>query len=105
MKAMAMAIPDAEATGSSMRGYRVVGRVQGVGFREWTRRTAERIGLVGSVRNRPDGSVEVQASGTEDALGRLEAMLEKGPPLARVDRVERLSPEPAMPSTGFRVLH
>ena len=91
--------------GNSMRGYRVVGRVQGVGFREWTRRTAERMGLVGSVRNRPDGSVEVQAAGSEDALGRLEAMLEKGPPLARVERVERLSPEPAMPTTGFRVLH
>jgi acylphosphatase len=100
-----MATPDAQASGSSMRGYRVIGRVQGVGFREWTRRTAERIGLVGSVRNRPDGSVEVQAAGSEDALGRFEAMLEKGPPLAKVDRVEPLSPEPAMPTTGFRVLH
>jgi acylphosphatase len=100
-----MGTPDGEASGSSMRGYRVVGRVQGVGFREWTRRTAERIGLVGCVRNRPDGSVEVQAAGSEDALGRLEAMLEKGPPLARVERVERMSPEPAMPTTGFRVLH
>jgi acylphosphatase len=100
-----MGTPDGEASGSSMRGYRVVGRVQGVGFREWTRRTAERIGLVGCVRNRPDGSVEVQAAGSEDALGRLEAMLEKGPPLARVERVERMNPEPAMPTTGFRVLH
>ena len=100
-----MGTPDGGASGSSMRGYRVVGRVQGVGFREWTRRTAERIGLVGSVRNRPDGSVEVQVAGSEEALGRLEAMLEKGPPLARVARLERLDPEPAMPTTGFRVLH
>jgi acylphosphatase len=100
-----MGTPDGETSRAPMRGYRVVGRVQGVGFREWTRRTAERIGLVGSVRNRPDGSVEVQASGSEDALGLLEAMLEKGPPLARVEKVERLTPEPAMPTTGFRVLH
>jgi acylphosphatase len=57
------------------------------------------------VRNRPDGSVEVQAAGSEEALGQFEAMLEKGPPLAKVERVERLSPEPAMPTTGFRVLH
>jgi acylphosphatase len=100
-----MSTPEAVASGSSMRGYLVIGRVQGVGYREWTRRTAERIGLVGSVRNRPDGSVEVQAAGSEDALGLFESMLEKGPPLARVERVERVSPEPAMPTTGFRVLH
>jgi acylphosphatase len=49
--------------------------------------------------------VEVQAAGSEDALGELEVMLEKGPPLARVERVERLTPEPTMPTTGFRVLH
>jgi acylphosphatase len=100
-----MDAPDGAASGASMRGYRVIGQVHGVGFREWTRRTAERIGLVGSVRNRPDGSVEVQAAGSEDALGELEVMLENGPPLARVERVERLTPEPTMPTTGFRVLH
>ena len=100
-----MSATEGRATGSIMRAYRVTGRVQGVGFREWTRRTAERIGLVGSVRNRPDGSVEVQAAGSEEALGRLATMLQKGPPLARVDRVEPLPPEAGMPSTGFRVLH
>ena len=87
------------------RAYRVTGRVQGVGFREWTRHTAERMGLVGSVKNRPNGSVEVQATGIEEALDRLERLLEKGPPLARVDRVEPMPPDPGMPSTGFRILH
>jgi acylphosphatase len=57
------------------------------------------------VRNRPDGSVEVQAAGSEEALGRLATMLAKGPPLARVDRVEPLPPEPGMPSTEFRILY
>ena len=100
-----MGVPDPEGSGRPMRAYRVVGRVQGVGFREWTRRAAERIGLVGSVRNRPDGTVEIHAAGTEDALGELEALLEKGPPVARVDRVERLTPNADMPRTGFRISH
>jgi acylphosphatase len=88
-----------------MRAYRVAGRVQGVGFREWTRRTAERLGLVGSVRNLSDGSVEIQASGTEDDLRRLEEALHEGPLAARVDRVESLTPDANMPRSGFRVLH
>jgi acylphosphatase len=83
----------------------VVGRVQGVGFREWTRRTAERLGLVGSVRNRPDGSVEVQACGSEESLIGLEEALPRGPLAARVDRVEKLTPDAGMPRSGFRVLY
>ena len=100
-----MSASDGRAPGAVRRAFRVTGRVQGVGFREWTRRTAEGIGVAGSVRNRPDGSVEVQAAGSEEAMGRFETMLAKGPPLARVERVETLSPEPGMPSTGFRILH
>ena len=88
-----------------MRAYRVVGRVQGVGFREWTRRTAERLGLVGSVRNLPDGSVEVQAAGSEEGMRRLEEGLQRGPLAARVDRVEALTPAGGMPRSGFRVLY
>ena len=83
----------------------MVGRVQGVGFREWTRRTAERLGLVGSVRNLPDGAVEVQATGSEEGLRRLEEALPRGPLAARVDRVESLTPDAGMPRSGFRVLY
>jgi acylphosphatase len=89
----------------SARAYRVVGRVQGVGFREWTRRTAKRLGLAGSVRNLPDGSVEVHARGSEDVLRSLEEALREGPLAARVDRVESLMPDAAMPTSGFRVLY
>ena len=85
------------------QGYRVVGRVQGVGFRMWTRRTAERLGLAGSVRNLPDGSVEVRAAGTEDALRQLERALREGPPASRVERVETLSPTADKPRSGFRI--
>ncbi|MEA5155558.1 acylphosphatase [Raineyella sp.] len=46
----------------------VHGHVQGVGFRFWTERQAARIGLVGWVANRPDGTVEVLAQGTHDQV-------------------------------------
>lgn len=70
-------------------GFRVHGRVHGVGFRWWTRRTASRLGLSGSVRNLPDGTVEVRARGTGEALRELASLLQRGPSSARVRRVER----------------
>lgn len=73
----------------SVAGFRVHGRVQGVGFRWWTHRTASRLGLSGSVRNLPDGTVEVRARGTPDAIRELESRLQRGPSSARVRRVER----------------
>jgi acylphosphatase len=89
----------------AMRAYRVVGRVQGVGYRDWTRRTAERLGISGSVRNLPDGSVEVQAFGSGEDLRRLEEELRRGPWASRVERVEATTPDPSMPTSEFRVLH
>jgi acylphosphatase len=86
------------------RGYRVFGRVQGVGFRQWTRRTAEHLGLSGTVRNLPDGSVEVMARGGAGALTRLEAGLERGPLAARVQRVERLDTVTDGRAEGFRIV-
>ena len=81
------------------RGYRVRGRVQGVGFRWWTERLARRLGVAGSVRNEADGSVVVIAWGGVEALSKLEAELGKGPAGARVDAVERLA-DPAPPAPG-----
>jgi acylphosphatase len=86
-----------------VRGYRVSGRVQGVGFRWWTRRTARALGLTGLVRNLPDGSVEVQAGGSPEVLDRLEAALHEGPPAARVERVERIPADPRARTTGFDI--
>ena len=57
----------------------VAGRVQGVGFRYFVARTARGLGLSGYVRNLPDGTVEVAASGDRAALESLAALLEKGP--------------------------
>jgi acylphosphatase len=65
------------------------GLVQGVGYRWFVWREAERLGLRGVVRNLPDGSVEVIAEGVTEALDRLERALSQGPSVARVDRVEK----------------
>ena len=82
----------------AQRRYRIEGRVQGVWFRESTRREAAPRAITGHAVNLSDGSVEVFACGDELALDRLEAWLNKGPPLARVARVERLEdPEELVP--------
>ncbi len=85
------------------RAYLVHGRVQGVGFRWNTVHTARQLGLAGTVRNRPDGSVEVHASGEPGALDRLRAWLEHGPPAARVESVEEITAHGELPGE-FRVV-
>ena len=55
-------------SGWQQRGFRIRGRVQGVGFRWWTRGRASDLGLRGTVGNRPDGTVEVHAVGDVDTL-------------------------------------
>ncbi|HEX9582598.1 MAG TPA: acylphosphatase [Gemmatimonadales bacterium] len=71
----------------------VSGSVQGVGFRWFVARHARRLGLTGSVRNLPDGRVEVSAFGPELVLQALERELRKGPLSARVDDVEKSDTE------------
>jgi acylphosphatase len=87
-----------------VRAFRVTGRVQGVGFRWWTVRTAEEAGVGGTVRNRADGSVEVKAAGPAGSVERLRAALEHGPATARVEGVEEEEPDPNTNRTSFRVV-
>jgi acylphosphatase len=72
----------------------VHGTVQGVGFRFSTEGEADRLGVDGFVRNRPDGTVEVEVEGAPEAVGHLLAWLEDGPAGADVTRVdvEELAP-------------
>lgn len=70
------------------RQYRVVGRVQGVGYRYFALREAETLGVSGHVRNLPDGSVEVNAEASPDALARFEEKLRSGPSFSRVEGLE-----------------
>jgi acylphosphatase len=75
------------ATPRQCRRFLVWGKVQGVWFRESTRREAERLGLDGSATNLADGSVEVVAVGMQADLMVLADWLRRGPPNARVDQV------------------
>jgi acylphosphatase len=85
------------------RRYRVVGRVQGVGFRFFTERCALREGLHGWVRNAADGAVEAEAEGELEAVERFEAALRMGPAGARVDDLQITEVVPHLRATGFMV--
>ena len=65
----------------------VEGRVQGVGYRVYVQRHAERLGLAGYVMNLTDGRVRAHAEGPREIIEELVRALEKGPPLSHVDTV------------------
>lgn len=83
------------------RRFIVRGRVQGVFFRDSTRRVAESLGLTGHALNLPDGSVEVLACGDVQAIDKLATWLHDGPPLSRVTSVDGTDVETPTPR-GFR---
>ena len=66
----------------------VRGRVQQVGFRAFVLRHAERLGLDGTVANRPDGCVETVVEGSRGAVAELVRRLHEGPAFARVEQVD-----------------
>lgn len=70
------------------RLFTVHGRVQGVWFRDSTRREAQRLGIAGHAINLSNGNVEVLAVGPVAALRELEQWLHVGPPVARVTHVD-----------------
>lgn len=78
------------------RRYLIGGRVQGVGFRFFAQRTASRLGLLGWVRNLPDGGVELEAQGDQNSLASFESALRQGPRGAQVAHFEHteISDEP-----------
>lgn len=87
---------------SEARLFTVYGRVQGVWFRDSTRREAKRLHIKGHAINLPDGNVEVLACGSSEALRELEEWLHKGPPLAQVSRVESVVVDHQSPA-GFQI--
>ena len=77
------------------RKFRVEGRVQGVWFRESTRQQAAMRDITGYARNCPDGSVEVVACGSTEAISGLRDWLRRGPPMAEVTELQEFpSTEP-----------
>jgi acylphosphatase len=80
----------------------VHGRVQAVGFRFGARVEAQRLGVSGWVRNRSDGAVEAEIEGEPDAVNRMLAWLDDGPPGADVSALTTTDLEPTG-ARGFRV--
>ena len=85
--------------------YRVTGRVQGVGFRAYVVRLARECGVVGWVRNDPDGTLAAEATGTDAALLSFAAGLRMGPPGAWVETLDAfvLNEVDRSPRTDFAV--
>lgn len=76
----------------------VTGRVQGVWYRGWTVKAANRLGLTGWVRNRPDGTVEATFHGPADAVGKMLEECRSGPPAAKVINVQTSESAEAAPA-------
>lgn len=66
----------------------VSGLVQGVFFRHFTKKTADRLNLKGWVRNLDDGRVEILAEGDEEGIKELIRWAKKGSPASRVENIE-----------------
>jgi acylphosphatase len=81
----------------------VRGDVQGVGFRAAAAQEARRANIAGWVRNLRDGSVEVEAEGTAQAVDELIKWLRRGPSLARVTAVEVDDSLPPAGLEGFSI--
>ena len=82
--------PRAAAPDGRVSAFRalVSGRVQGIGFRYSACREAQRLGLVGWVRNMDSGDVELWAEGENDSLTSFREWLEEGPPGAWIRAVD-----------------
>ncbi|HXG66106.1 MAG TPA: acylphosphatase [Blastocatellia bacterium] len=85
------------------RRYRVKGRVQGVGFRYFALQAARRLGLVGIVKNMPDGTVEAVAEGAPAALDQFRSELERGPDYSHVTAVDEVEMPPSGRYKNFDV--
>ncbi len=82
----------------------VQGRVQGVWFRDSTRREALSLGVFGWVRNRPDGTVEVLAEGPEESVRKLVSWCRQGPPAAKVTMVKETGEKWEGEFTSFDIM-
>ena len=79
------------------------GRVQGVSYRAWTKKQADRHGVAGWVRNQPDRTVEALFSGPAEAVEMLLAACRRGPFAARVDGIDVSEEAEPASSGGFEI--
>lgn len=89
-----------KTTSDTARLLRIHGSVQGVGYRNALHAQAHHLGLAGWVRNRSDGTVEALVAGPAAAVDAIVEWARRGPPAARVSRVDHELAEPPV-SAGF----
>ncbi len=85
------------------RAFVVSGRVQGVFFRDNTKKEAMKVGLEGSAMNQPDGTVKVCLRGESDQIDLLERWLHIGPELAKVESVIEVDIDQQLELNDFKV--
>jgi acylphosphatase len=83
----------------------ITGRVQGVAYRMSAQDEGLRLGLVGEVRNRRDGSVEAVVEGRREAIEEFIRWCQKGPPAARVADVQVAWSQPSGQFSDFGIAH
>ncbi len=89
----------------SLKRYRIIfsGKVQNVGFRLETEQLAKRIGLTGTVKNLPNGSVELEAQGTDEKIDFLVSFM-KSLKRMRIDSADRTELEVIENEKEFKVI-
>lgn len=83
----------------------VEGTVQGVAFRYHTRKAAERIGIRGTVKNLPDGKVEIYASSDPVSLNRFESFLRSSPGYSEVKKISKKEIEQEFQGLDFSIIY
>lgn len=83
----------------------ISGRVQGVGFRYFTKKSAESLGVSGWVKNLRSGDVEAVMQGSPESVTEMLSRLNEGPTTARVDEIKELDDNPDAQNrmNGFNV--
>lgn len=89
-----------------MKAFKIIvkGRVQGVYFRAFTQKMAKKLAIYGTVKNCPDGSVEIIAIAEQAAMEKFIQWCHKGPLLAKVSEVILTPLNDAMPFTRFDII-
>lgn len=83
---------------------KVSGKVQGVFFRKSTKEQADKLGIVGVVKNESDGTVSIEAEGEEKVLQQFIEWCNQGPQHAEVKNIDIESSEPKKHSSSFDIL-
>lgn len=85
--------------------YRVEGIVQGVAFRYHTRTEALRLGISGTVKNLPDGSVEICASSSPDLISKFEYYLKSSPGRSEVKKIVKKEADSEFYGDDFSIIY